>query len=84
MASKLNVLGEEGGEEKIKKERRVGRVSKHSLVYSIEALKSGVLTVNYTVVEYNSNTVHCVVLQYYNRCWSNYTSRDTYLIITSL
>ena len=54
VASKLNVLGEEGGrrrrekeeETKVKKERRVGRVSKHSLVYSTEVLKSGVLTVN--------------------------------------
>ena len=57
------MLGEEGGrrrrekeeetkeeETKVKKERRVGRVSKHSLVYSTEVLKSGVLTVNYTVV----------------------------------
>ena len=37
-------------ETKVKKERRVGRVSKHSLVYSTEVLKSGFLTVNYTVV----------------------------------
>ena len=42
--------GDKGGEEKVKKERRVGRVSKHSLVYSTEVLKSGFLTVNYTVV----------------------------------